>query len=195
VRDLPEQLRAAAVFYSHSAEMLARAAILMTFERLELPLQSPRRALVPIPRAHPRGLARVQALITEVREFFHRAWKRGKIAPTEGKKTAVTSAQMTHWLRFPYLALQPVPQCPPPDLALLATLGAGDESSKDLDSDHKPPLPPPGEKSAALQQLQSEFRMGFADAKGGDAGARAGRKDGFDDSDGRSRDRGTPHAG
>jgi hypothetical protein len=81
------------------------------------------------------------------------------------------------------------------DLALLAALVAGDDSYKDLDSDHKPPLPPPGEKSAALQQQQSEFRMDFADAKGGDAGARAGRNDGFDDrgkenSDGRSRDRG-----
>jgi hypothetical protein len=85
------------LFYSHSAEMLAIAAILMTFERLELPLQSPGGApwftfLAIIP-----GDSReLHALIAEVREFFQSVWKLGKIAPTERRKTAVTDAQMTH---------------------------------------------------------------------------------------------------
>jgi hypothetical protein len=98
-------------------------------------------------------------IFRQVRSIFEAAWAAQRVPRVQVLRApGVVMSQFSVWIRFPYLALQAKPHCPPPDLARLELLVARDDSFKNMDADHRPAIPPPGlPPTPSFLQLRREW--------------------------------------
>lgn len=163
-------LQPTTMFYIYAPEILAIAAIHMTFRFIKLPLVSPAgnpwySFLVPN-----LDYEEVDKAIDLVYKFFTEKFNTQKIPSYIERRTKVPDNFLETWLNYPYIPLKNVPLCPPPPLAMVDHLVEGSSSFKKCELDHVPqfplppylhaksnsPKPPP---NSNLHQIQTEFPM------------------------------------
>lgn len=131
------------MFYIYEPEILAIAAINMTFDYLRIPLVSP--------PAHPWFLylapnldqQYVLNIMEEVRQFFLDKFRKNRMPENDRRKTEVSDDEMKNWFHFPCMIFKNTPQCPPPPLQFLDSIVKDSDSFKHCELDHVPPFEPP----------------------------------------------------
>ena len=160
-------LQYTSVFYCYGPEMIALAAVKLSFDRLQLPLVSPKHAqwwtfLAPVEN----DSEDLQYVFGEARKFFEDVWQQGRIAVTEERKTRVLDEEMMHWHRFPVMQLKEIPICHPPPFKMLDEIVKDNDSFKHMDADHLPEREPPDvHRSPLFQEWRQEMNFLRAEQK------------------------------
>ena len=152
-------LQYTSIFYEYGPEMIALAAVKLSFDRLQLPLVSPKHSqwwtfLVPISS----DSEELSTVFKESREFFEDIWRKRRLPAVDNRKTDVSDDQMKQWHQFPVLPLKDVPICSPPSFEMLDEVVKDDSSFKNMDASHLPELEPPDRHPSPLfEELAQEM--------------------------------------
>ena len=153
-------LQYTSVFYCYGPEMIALAAVKLSFDRLQLPLVSPKHAnwwtfLAPVEN----DSEDLEYVFAEARKFFEDVWQQRRIAVTEERKTKVLDEEMMQWDRFPVMQLKEIPICHPPPFKLLDEIVKDNDSFKHMDADHLPEREPPDVHGPLLMEWRHELKL------------------------------------
>ena len=131
------------LFYIHEPELVALVCIKLAFDRLAIPLVSPRNQewfniLSP-------GITRDQFnnLYLDAETFFLQALAAQRKKSTQQLQTPIDISIMRTWHNYPFQKRLKTPQCPPPPFELLQEAAGTSTAFTHMDADHVPFFPPP----------------------------------------------------
>ena len=150
------------LFYTHKPELVALVCIKLSFERIGIPLISPRNQqwfniLCPLVDCN-----KFDNLYFDAQEFFIQTFATQKISITQQRETPVPNEVMTNWHNYPFQMRLSIPQCPPPPFEMLQETAGTSKAFTRMDADHVPFFPPPQsltDTNPELLQLTDEMKQ------------------------------------